>query len=61
MPIVQITLVKGRPSDTVENCIRQVARTVADALEAPLETVRVVVNEVEPSRFAVGDTLKSDR
>ncbi|MEU1980827.1 tautomerase family protein [Nocardia sp. NPDC019395] len=60
MPIVQITLVKGRPSESVENCVRQVARTVAETLAAPLETVRVVVHEVEPSRFAVGDTLKSD-
>ncbi|MEV3963029.1 tautomerase family protein [Nocardia sp. NPDC050193] len=60
MPIVQITLVEGRASEKVDNCIREVARTVAETLEAPIGTVRVVVHEVEPSRFAVGDTLKSD-
>ena len=60
MPIVQITLVKGRSRDAVDHCIRQVARTVAATLDAPLETVRVIANEVEPDRFAVGDTLKSD-
>ncbi|MBK1787952.1 tautomerase family protein [Prauserella cavernicola] len=60
MPIVQITLVKGRDSALVEDCVRRVARTVSDSLDAPLGTVRVVVNEVEPQHFAVGDRLKSD-
>lgn len=60
MPIVQITMVKGRERPLVEECIRRVARTVSETLGAPLNTVRVAVSEVEPHHFAVGDTLKSE-
>ena len=61
MPIIHITLVEGRDNSRVERCIREVARTVSETLGAPLETVRVMVEEVAPNRFAVGDRLKSDR
>ncbi|SFB21307.1 4-oxalocrotonate tautomerase [Collimonas sp. OK607] len=60
MPIVQITLVEGRPNEAVERCIKEVARTVSSTLGAPLASVRVMLCEVPPSRFAVGDALKSD-
>lgn len=60
MPIVQITLVKGRDLEVVQNCIKQVAQTVADTLDAPLESIRVSVTECEPELFAVGTTLKSE-
>ena len=61
MPIVQITLVEGRPSEKVEQCIKEVAETVSRTLNAPLESIRVMVYDVPPNRFAVGTTLKSDR
>ena len=60
MPIIQITIVLGREREKVKDCIRQVARTVSETLDAPLHTVRVMVNEVDPNHFAVGDTLKGD-
>jgi 4-oxalocrotonate tautomerase family enzyme len=60
MPIVQITIVKGRDRESVKNCIRQVAKTVAETLDAPLASIRVHVTESEPDLFAVGATLKSD-
>lgn len=61
MPIVQITIVEGRDNELIENCIRNVARTVSESLKAPIETVRVAVNELPPNRFSVGDRLKSDK
>ncbi len=61
MPIIQITLVEGRDNQVVENCIRKVAETVSETLNAPIETVRVMVNEVPPNRFSVGSKLKSDK
>ncbi|QEE60248.1 4-oxalocrotonate tautomerase [Salinibacterium sp. dk2585] len=60
MPIVQITLVKGRDRAVVQNCIKQVAQAVADTLDAPLDSIRVAVTECEPELFAVGATLKSE-
>jgi 4-oxalocrotonate tautomerase len=61
MPIIQVTLVRGREQATIENFIRQIAQLTSVALEAPLHSVRVMVTEVEPNHFAVGDTLKSDK
>ncbi|MER5439763.1 tautomerase family protein [Streptomyces sp. NPDC002790] len=60
MPIVQITLVRGREDEKIEECVREVARTVSRTLDAPLESVRVAVQQTEPNHFAVGDRLKSD-
>ena len=60
MPIVRITMVEGRDNARVERCMREVARIVSQTLEAPLSTVRVMVDELPANRFAVGDKLKSD-
>ncbi|MCB1754115.1 MAG: tautomerase family protein [Gammaproteobacteria bacterium] len=61
MPIVQITIIEGRAEESVQRCIQDVARTVSRSLECPIETIRVVVNEVPPTRFAVGDKLKGNK
>ncbi|WP_066093567.1 tautomerase family protein [Xanthomonas massiliensis] len=60
MPIIHVTLVQGRDEDKIQRFIREVARLAADTLDAPLQTVRVMVEEVPPTRFAVGDRLRSD-
>ncbi|MFT4416599.1 2-hydroxymuconate tautomerase [Fredinandcohnia humi] len=56
MPIIQITLLEGRDQETIETCMRKVARTVHESLGAPLSSIRVIVNEVPKNRFAVGET-----
>ncbi len=60
MPIIHITLLEGREDETIEQCMRNVARTVQQSLDIPLESIRIVVEEVPKNRFAVGDTLKSE-
>jgi 4-oxalocrotonate tautomerase len=60
MPIVDISLIRGRPPESIDECIRQVARTVAGTLDVPLQTVRVIVREVDREHWAVGDVIKSD-
>ncbi len=60
MPIIQVTLVEGRDDARVQAFIRAVARAAHEQLGAPMQTIRVMVNEVPPQRFAVGDRLKSD-
>ncbi|MCL7715176.1 tautomerase family protein [Stenotrophomonas mori] len=60
MPIIQVTLVQGRDEAKVQGFIREVARVAHAELGAPMSAIRVMVNEVAPQRFAVGDVLKSD-
>ncbi|QCU77209.1 4-oxalocrotonate tautomerase [Citricoccus sp. SGAir0253] len=61
MPIVTINLVAGRDRETVQECLRQVAETVARTLDAPLSSVRVVAQEVDPGLWCVGGVLKSEQ
>ncbi len=60
MPIVQISIVKGRPDELVEKCIRKVTEAVQESLEVPAQSIRVFVNEIPPNRFAVAGKLKSE-
>ncbi|MGL5818739.1 MAG: 2-hydroxymuconate tautomerase [Phycicoccus sp.] len=54
MPIVTIALMKGRPPEAIEAMTRAVSRAIADALDAPIETVRVMVHEMDEHQYAVG-------
>jgi 4-oxalocrotonate tautomerase family enzyme len=60
MPIVTINMVAGRDRSAVQECLREVAQAVSRTLEAPLSSVRVLVNEVDPELWTVGTTLKSE-
>lgn len=60
MPIVQITILEGRDQEKIEQCIRNVAKTIHESLDAPLSSIRVIVNEVPKNHFGVGDKLKSE-
>lgn len=57
MPLVHIDLVEGRSPEQVVRMIRSVSEAVAASLDAPIDSVRVVVNEVRPNRFGVGGRL----
>jgi len=60
MPIVQITLVEGRDDAVIKKCIKEVALTVHQTLGAPLNTVRVIVQQVPPCHFGIGDQTKDE-
>ncbi|HHC08539.1 MAG TPA: hypothetical protein ENK55_07460 [Actinobacteria bacterium] len=54
MPLVHIDLMEGRSPDQIERMIAAVSRAIAESLPAPLETVRVVVNEMAPHQYGIG-------
>ncbi len=54
MPIVTINLMKGRAPDRIEAMTNAVSHAIADAIDAPLATIRVMVNEMDEHQFAVG-------
>jgi 4-oxalocrotonate tautomerase len=60
MPIVQITLVEGRDEAAIKRCIKEVAHTIHQTLNAPLETVRVIVHQVPASQFGIGDQTRDE-
>ncbi len=54
MPIVHVDLMTGRPPEKIESMIRAVSEAVSASLDAPIDTVRVIVNEMQPHQYGVG-------
>lgn len=53
MPIVTVNLVEGRSPEQIENMIAEVSDALARSLDAPIETVRIMVNEMAPHGFGI--------
>lgn len=60
MPIVHIHLVAGREDSAVQQCAREVARTVHRTLGAPLETIRVLVHQLPATQWIAGDRTRAE-
>jgi 4-oxalocrotonate tautomerase len=60
MPIVQISLLEGRDPSLVKQCIKEIARTIHETLDAPLESIRVIATIVPAQYWAVGDRTKDE-
>ena len=62
MPIIQIHMMEGRPADKKERLIQEVSQTVSEVLEAPLETVRVLINEIPSEHWGIaGQSVRKRR
>lgn len=60
VPFVQIHLVAGRDPTAVQQCMKEVARAVHDTLGAPLQRIRVIVNEVPANQWLIGDRTREE-
>ena len=59
MPFIQINIVKGRSPEKKERLIREVSDLVSEVLEAPIQSVRVMINELEPEHWGIaGESIK---
>ena len=54
MPIVTVNLVEGRSQDQITAMIRGVSEAIAETLDAPIDSVRVIVNEMAEHQYGVG-------
>ena len=59
MPLVQVSLIEGRPSDLKEQLIVELTSAVVRALGAPPESVRVILYEVPAAHWGVGGASKA--
>ncbi|MXZ07570.1 MAG: 2-hydroxymuconate tautomerase [Acidimicrobiia bacterium] len=53
MPIVTVNLLEGRSPEQIEGMIAAVSEALVRSLDAPIETVRVMVNELQPHGFGI--------
>lgn len=61
MPLIEVTMVEGRTSEQVRALITGLTDAAVAAVEAPRETVRVVVREVPATHWAAGDVTIAER
>lgn len=61
MPLVEVTLVEGRPASQLRALISRLTDAVATSVGAPLESIRVVVREVPATHWAAGDVTIAER
>ena len=61
MPLVQVSVREGRPTADIRKMISAVTEAVAESLNAPKESVRVIVSEVPPTHWANGDVTLHEK
>ncbi|SEQ99430.1 4-oxalocrotonate tautomerase [Amphritea atlantica] len=54
MPIVSISMMEGRSDEQKERMINEVSEAIARSLEAPKESVRVLIYEMPKQHFGIG-------
>lgn len=53
MPIAQINMMEGRTDEQKEALIQEVTDAIVRALDAPEESVRVLINEMPKQHFGI--------
>ncbi|GMA59910.1 4-oxalocrotonate tautomerase [Alicyclobacillus fastidiosus] len=60
MPLIQMSIIEGRPPELKKELIREVTDAVVRTLGAKPEAVRVILYEVPPEHWGVGGVSKAD-
>ena len=56
MPLIQINMMEGRPPEKIEALIKNVTATVSETLDAPKESIRILVTELPKTHWGIGGT-----
>lgn len=60
MPIVEMTILEGRPFEKKKKMVEAVTEAIVTTLEAPRDSVRIIIREVPAWHFAAGGSLKGE-
>ncbi|MER2605966.1 MAG: 2-hydroxymuconate tautomerase [Siculibacillus sp.] len=60
MPIVEVTLIEGRPFEKKKKMVEEVTDAIVSSLGAPREAVRIIIREVPAWHFAAAGQLKGE-
>lgn len=61
MPLVEVTLVEGRSPEQLRTLISELTGAVVRSVQAPKQSVRVVVREVPRTHWAAADVTIAER
>ncbi|ABB13068.1 2-hydroxymuconate tautomerase [Burkholderia lata] len=54
MPVAHLYILEGRDDDKKERLIAEVTQAIHRSLEAPVESVRVIITEMPKAHFGIG-------
>jgi len=61
MPLIQISMMKGRTDEEKRALLQAITDAVHDSIGAPLPSIRVWIHEMAPTEFMAGGELGSER
>jgi 4-oxalocrotonate tautomerase len=61
MPLVNVTMARGRTSEQKQAMLHAIADAIHDSIGAPRDSIRVWVTEVENTDFLAGTEILSDK
>ena len=59
MPIIDVTLLEGRPATVKAELIRELTDAAEKVLGVPRESIRVLLRELPPAHWGVGGRAKA--
>lgn len=61
MPLVQVSILKGRSDDQKRKLLTALTDAVVDSVGSSPSSVRVIINEIEPSNWSVAGIPFSEK
>lgn len=61
MPFIDVTLVEGRSPDQLRALVTALTEAAVSTVDAPRESIRVVIRELPPTHWAAGDVTIAER
>lgn len=61
MPFVEVTLTSGRTPDQLRRLLSHITDAVVQTIDAPKDSVRVVIREIPKTHWSAGDVTLAER
>ncbi|WP_019153067.1 4-oxalocrotonate tautomerase [Robertmurraya massiliosenegalensis] len=61
MPIINVQLIEGREEKKIAEVIENITNTVSETLDAPKETIRVIVTEIPKTHWGKAGKPMSEK
>lgn len=61
MPLIEVTLAAGRSPQQLRTLMSRLTHAAAESVDAPVDSIRVVIREVAPELWAAGDITLAER
>ena len=61
MPLIEVTLAEGRTPAQLRTLISALTHAAAEAVDAPVDSIRVVIREVPTTHWGAGDVTIAER